>query len=60
MNTELESRKQDLIHIIEWYRDEYFNQLGKKQASELIELIKVCQEEKVIENYEQRVDGWLD
>ena len=58
MNEQFDNRKQDLINIIEWYRDEWHK--SDWCHSEMIENINKINDEKQISIYEQVVDGWLE
>ena len=55
----LDERREALIELIEWYRDEY-HKGDKSHHNEMIEKIRQTDDLKVIEIYEQTVDGWLD
>lgn len=56
--TNLEERKQSLVTLICWYRDEYHK--IDFCHTEMIEKIKQIKYEKELSVYEQIVDGWLD
>jgi len=58
MKEQFDNRKQDLIRIIEWYRDEWHRR--DWCHSEMIENIKKTNDDKQLEIYEQIVDGWLE
>lgn len=54
----LEERRQSLIDVIEWYRDEYHK--ADFCHTELIEKVEQAADEDELSVYEQVVDGWLD
>ncbi len=55
---DFEERKESLIELIEWYRDDYH---GRDFIhSEMIENIRKIETLKELELQEKIVDGWLD
>lgn len=55
--TNLEQRRQSLIELIEWYRDEYHH--SDWCHSEMISKVLIASDEE-LDCYEQVVDGWLE
>jgi len=54
----LNDRKNNLIELIEWYRDEYHkNEFGH---NELIERVNKAMSDDEIDRVWQIVDGWID
>lgn len=56
----LENDKEDLIDIIEWYRDKYFTSNMKNYCNELIVYINKIDDSEVLEIYTRLVDDWID
>lgn len=60
MQTNLEEQKEDLISLIEWYRDDYYAPSMKDYCNDIINTVKKIADEKTLDAYYQLVDGWFD
>lgn len=57
----LQEAKESLIHLIEWYRDDYHKGLFSWDChNELIKQVNQVTDFNQLEIYEKIVDGWLD
>lgn len=54
----LKEKKESLIELIDWYRDEYHK--NDFCHAEMIDKISKIKDEKEFLIYEQFIDGWLD
>jgi len=52
--------KAALIHLVEWYRDDYHPKSMYPLDQDLIEDIKKCNNERELDLYWQITDSWLD
>lgn len=58
--TALQNEKEDLIELIEWYRDEYFKSRLDDQCNQYIREIKRIDNIAGLEVYHQILDDWFD